>query len=44
LFKGNDYTIKNVVGAKEMKQWGGKVTLIPVVEGKSTTKIINKLN
>ena len=44
LFKGNDYTIKNVVGAKEMKQWGGKVTLIPVIKGKSTTKIINKLN
>jgi len=44
LFKGNDYTIKNVVGAKEMKLWGGKVTLIPVVKGKSTTKIINKLN
>ena len=44
LFKGNDYTIKNVVGAREMKQWGGKVTLIPVVKGKSTTKIINKLN
>jgi len=44
LFKGNDYTVKNVVGAKEMKLWGGKVTLIPVVKGKSTTKIINKLN
>ena len=44
LFKGNDYTIKNVVGAKEMKQWGGKVTLIPIIKGKSTTKIINKLN
>ena len=44
LFKGNDYTIKNVVGAKEMKQWGGKVTLIPVIKDKSTTKIINKLN
>jgi bifunctional ADP-heptose synthase (sugar kinase/adenylyltransferase) len=32
------------VGAKEMKQWGGKVTLIPIIKGKSTTKIINKLN
>jgi len=44
LFKGNDYTIKNVVGAKEIKQWGGKVTLVPVVEGRSTTKIIKKLS
>jgi len=44
LFKGNDYTIKNVVGAKEIKQWGGKVTLVPVVEGRSTTKIIKRLS
>ena len=44
LFKGNDYTIKNVVGAKEIKQWGGKVILVPVVEGRSTTKIIKKLS
>ena len=44
LFKGNDYTMKNVVGAKEMKKWGGKVILIPVVKGKSTTKIIKKIN
>jgi len=44
LFKGNDYTLKNVVGAKEMKKWGGKAILIPVVEGKSTTKIIKKIS
>ncbi len=44
LFKGNDYNIKDVVGAKEMKKWGGKVTLIPVVEGRSTSKIIKKLS
>ena len=43
LFKGNDYTIESVVGAKEVKKWGGKVTLVPVVEGRSTTKIIKKL-
>ena len=44
LFKGNDYTIKNVVGAKEMKQWGGKVVLIPIVKGRSTSKIIKKIS
>ena len=44
LFKGNDYKIKNVVGAKEIKKWGGKVSLIPVVKGKSTTKIIKKMS
>ena len=44
LFKGSDYKLKDVVGAKEMKKWGGKVNLIPVVEGKSTSKIIKKLS
>ncbi|MDA9211057.1 bifunctional heptose 7-phosphate kinase/heptose 1-phosphate adenyltransferase [Methylophilaceae bacterium] len=44
LFKGNDYTLKNVVGAKEMNKWGGKVILIPVVQGKSSSKIIQKLS
>ena len=44
LFKGNDYTIKNVVGAKEMKQWGGKVVLVPIVKGRSTSKIIKKIS
>ena len=44
LFKGNDYKLKDVVGAKEMKKWRGKVTLIPVVEGRSTSKIIKKLS
>tara|TARA_B110000238_G_scaffold200485_1_gene250793 strand:+ start:468 stop:1949 length:1482 start_codon:yes stop_codon:yes gene_type:complete len=44
LFKGSDYKIKNVVGAKEIRKWGGKVTLVPIVEGRSTTKIIKKLN
>jgi len=44
LIKGNDYDIKNVVGSKEIKAWGGKVVLIPIVQGKSTTKIIDKLS
>ena len=44
LFKGNDYKLKDVVGAKEMKKWGGKVTLIPIVKGRSTSKIIKKLS
>jgi D-beta-D-heptose 7-phosphate kinase/D-beta-D-heptose 1-phosphate adenosyltransferase len=41
--KGDDYSKKNVVGAIEIQEWNGKVILIPVVKGKSTTKIINKL-
>ena len=43
LIKGNDYSLKQIIGANEIKEWKGKVILIPIVEGKSTTKIINKL-
>lgn len=43
LVKGGDYTIDQVVGAKEVAGWGGKVELIPFVEGKSTTGLIEKI-
>jgi D-beta-D-heptose 7-phosphate kinase/D-beta-D-heptose 1-phosphate adenosyltransferase len=42
LVKGGDYSEKEVVGANEMKGWGGKVTLIPLVEGSSTTEILKR--
>ena len=43
LVKGDDYTEDQVVGATEVKSWGGKVALIPVVPGRSTSGIIEKL-
>ena len=43
LVKGGDYTIENIVGAKEVIARGGKVVINPVVEGYSTTSIIDKL-
>jgi len=42
LVKGGDYTEDEVVGAKDMKTWGGKVMLVPVVAGTSTTAILKK--
>ena len=42
LVKGSDYTEEEVVGADEMKKWGGKVALIPLVEGSSTTAILKR--
>jgi len=42
LVKGGDYTEDEVVGASDMKSWGGKVTLVPLVEGMSTTAILKK--
>jgi len=43
LVKGGDYTIENIVGAKEVISNGGRVVINPVIEGYSTTSIIDKL-
>jgi D-beta-D-heptose 7-phosphate kinase/D-beta-D-heptose 1-phosphate adenosyltransferase len=42
LVKGGDYTQENVIGAREVRAWGGRVELIPLVEGVSTTRLIAK--
>jgi D-beta-D-heptose 7-phosphate kinase / D-beta-D-heptose 1-phosphate adenosyltransferase len=42
LVKGGDYSEEEVVGANEMKAWGGKVSLIPFVDGSSTTAILKR--
>lgn len=43
LVKGGDYKIEDIAGAKEVIGWGGKVVLNPIIEGFSTTSIINKM-
>tara|TARA_B100000989_G_scaffold298537_1_gene288329 strand:+ start:42 stop:1487 length:1446 start_codon:yes stop_codon:yes gene_type:complete len=43
LFKGKDYELKNVVGHQEILKWGGKVKLIDLDVGKSTTSIIERI-
>lgn len=43
LVKGGDYKLEDVAGAKEVMGWGGKVIINPIVEGFSTTSIINKI-
>jgi D-beta-D-heptose 7-phosphate kinase/D-beta-D-heptose 1-phosphate adenosyltransferase len=40
LVKGGDYTANEVVGAAEMRSWGGRVELVPLVHGCSTTTLI----
>jgi rfaE bifunctional protein nucleotidyltransferase chain/domain len=42
IVKGGDYTPETVVGADIVTQKGGEVVIIPLVEGKSTTKIVEK--
>ncbi len=43
LVKGGDYTIETVVGHEEVLANGGRVEIVPTVEGFSTTKILKKL-
>lgn len=43
LVKGADYTIENIVGAKEVIANGGEVKTINFVEGHSSTSIIQKI-
>ncbi len=43
IVKGSDYSEDQVVGGKEVKSWGGKVALIDIVPGRSTSNIIEKL-
>jgi D-beta-D-heptose 7-phosphate kinase/D-beta-D-heptose 1-phosphate adenosyltransferase len=43
LVKGHDYTIENVVGAREVQSWGGKVVLADLTADQSTTRTIAKI-
>ena len=43
LAKGGDYLESEIIGAKEVKQWGGKIEIVPLVEQLSTTRLINAI-
>jgi rfaE bifunctional protein nucleotidyltransferase chain/domain len=43
LVKGADWAIKDIVGAREVISWGGKVKRIPLVNGRSSTRVIKIL-
>jgi len=43
LVKGDDYAIDEVVGREIVEGYGAKVELIPVVQGLSTTNIVEKI-
>ena len=42
LVKGADWT-DNIVGQREVEGWGGKVFSLPLVEGQSTTGIVERV-
>ena len=43
LAKGGDYEISTIVGHKVVQENGGKVVLVPFVDGFSSSKIIDKI-
>ncbi|CAH0998761.1 Bifunctional protein HldE [Neolewinella maritima] len=43
LVKGGDYTEATIVGAPEVRSWGGSVEVLPFVDGYSTTRILASL-
>jgi len=43
LVKGGDYSEETIVGAPDVRGWGGEVIVIPLTPGQSTTSIIQKL-
>ncbi len=43
LVKGGDYAEASIVGASEVRSWGGDVVVIPLTPGHSTTSTIERL-
>jgi bifunctional ADP-heptose synthase (sugar kinase/adenylyltransferase) len=43
LVKGDDYAVENIIGANIVIKNGGVVKTVPLVQGYSTTKIVNKI-
>jgi rfaE bifunctional protein nucleotidyltransferase chain/domain len=43
LIKGADYEPSQIVGAKEVEGWGGRVVSVPLVPNQSTTSLIQRL-
>jgi D-beta-D-heptose 7-phosphate kinase/D-beta-D-heptose 1-phosphate adenosyltransferase len=43
LVKGGDYTPDTVVGRIEVESWGGRVAIVPIVKGVSTTQVIRQV-
>jgi bifunctional ADP-heptose synthase (sugar kinase/adenylyltransferase) len=43
LVKGGDYTESTIVGADELRAWGGEVVVVPLTPGHSTTSTIERV-
>ena len=43
LVKGGDYQLHEVVGREEVEEAGGEVIIIPLIPGRSTTDLLQKV-
>lgn len=43
IVKGGDYTPETIVGARDVRERGGRVVVVPLTPGQSTTSIIERL-
>jgi D-beta-D-heptose 7-phosphate kinase/D-beta-D-heptose 1-phosphate adenosyltransferase len=43
IVKGGDWAEKDIVGGDAVRSWGGRVAVMPEIEGASTTNIIEKV-
>ena len=43
LVKGGDWSADAIAGADAVKSWGGRVVIAPLIEGRSTTNVIEKI-
>jgi D-beta-D-heptose 7-phosphate kinase/D-beta-D-heptose 1-phosphate adenosyltransferase len=43
IVKGGDYSPDTIIGAKEVESWGGRVVVVPLTPGYSTTSIIERI-
>jgi len=43
LVKGGDWAEDAIVGADLIRQWGGRVVVAPLIEGRSTTNVVEKI-
>lgn len=42
IVKGGDYRPGDVVGGREAVEWGGRVEIVPLIQGLSTTRLIEE--
>ena len=43
LVKGADYKRAEIAGGDEVEGWGGRVVLVPLLQGKSTTAVVERV-